>query len=97
MRVDSLKHFLVRLDEIERAVKGSQFASVVNELNSLMIKLREEDFSNAISEEKDLLVEINQRISRLMVLFKKEQSNINKEQASKMKEQSQLQAYYRQA
>ena len=97
MRVDSLKHFLVRLDEIERVVKSNQFASVVNELNSLMIKLREEDFSNAISEEKDLLVEINQRISRLMVLFKKEQSNINKEQASKMKEQSQLQAYYRQA
>lgn len=97
MRVDSLKHFLVRLDEIERVVKSNQFASVVNELNSLMIKLREEDFSNATGEEKDLLVEINQRISRLMVLFKKEQSNINKEQASKMKEQSQLQAYYRQA
>jgi len=97
MRVDLVKRVLSRLEDIERNMEVQGGRSVSDELNTMMLTLREHDFTDATNEERPLLLKIDRAISMLTIALIKERAKLNGEQASKMKEQVQLQAYHSQA
>lgn len=97
MQVDLLKRVLSRLEDIERNIEAEGFRSVSDELNKIMLTLRDQDFTHATDEQKPLLRRIDSSISSLTNVLLEKRIELNGEQVSKMKEQTQLQAYHRQA